>query len=137
MQVVQQNGHLQLLEEALAKRTPPAGKTSFLIYRHNRYIIVPVEKIAFFSVKHQSTVMVCFDRKEYVVNYSLDHIQGLLTEKQFFRVNRQYLINFRAIKDVEHYFARKLLVNPTISVSDKLLVPKEKASVFLYWLDNR
>jgi DNA-binding LytR/AlgR family response regulator len=60
-----------------------------------------------------------------------------LPEKQFFRLNRQYLINFHAVKEVEHYFARKLLVNPVIPIKDKLLVSKEKVSGFLHWLDDR
>jgi DNA-binding LytR/AlgR family response regulator len=133
MKLTQQHGE-SYSNDALGKRP---GKTSFLVSRQNKYISVPVENIAFFYVKNESSTIVCFDRQEYFVNYSLDHIQELLEESQFFRLNRQYLISFHAIKDVEHYFARKLLVNPTIPVPDKLLVPKEKVSVFLSWLDDR
>jgi len=79
----------------------------------------------------------CFDKQEYFVNYSLDQVQNLLSEKQFFRLNRQYLINFNAIKEVEHYFARKLLVNSVIPMKSKLIISKEKVSDFLSWLDNR
>lgn len=82
-------------------------------------------------------MIVCFDKQEFFVNYSLDQIQQSLPGLQFFRLNRQCLINFTAIKEVEHYFARKLLVNPVIPVKDKLLVSKEKVSQFLEWLDNR
>jgi len=133
MKLTQQHGG-SYSEDALEKRP---NKTSFLVFKQNKYITVPVENIAFFYVQHESSAIVCFDRREYFVNYSLDHIQELLADSQFFRLNRQYLINFQAIKDVEHYFARKLLVNPTIPIPDKLLVPKEKVSVFLNWLDNR
>jgi DNA-binding LytR/AlgR family response regulator len=79
----------------------------------------------------------CFDKQEYFSNYSLEQIQNLLPEKQFYRLNRQYLINFNAVKEVEHYFARKLLVNPVIAINDRLIVSKEKVSEFLHWLDNR
>jgi len=120
-----------------AKKSDQAFKTSFLVFKHNKYFIVPVDNIAYFSIRHELAMITCFDREEYFVKYSLDQIQNLLAEKQFYRLNRQYLINFLAIKDVEHYFARKLLVNPTISISEKLLVAKEKASEFLSWLDNR
>lgn len=82
-------------------------------------------------------MIVCFDHQEYFVNYSLDQIQQLLPGIQFFRLNRQCLINFNAIKEVEHYFARKLLVNSVIPIKDKLLVSKEKVVEFLHWLDNR
>ena len=115
----------------------PPGKTSFLVFKHNKYFTVSTVNIAFFYVKYESSIIVCFDRQEYFVNQSLEHIQNLLNEKQFFRLNRQYLINFNAIKEVEHYFARKLLVNIAVPVTDKLLVPNEKVRNFLNWLENR
>ena len=82
------------------------GKESFLVFRHNKYSTVPTESIAFFYVKYEMTVIVTFDKQEYSVNYSLEQIQSLLSEQQFYRLNRQYLINFSTIKEVEHYFAR-------------------------------
>jgi len=123
--------------DALAKTPTQLCKTSFLVFKQNKYLNVPVNNIAFFSIKYDSSTIICFDRQEYFVKYSLDQIQNFLAEKQFYRLNRQYLINFEAIKDVEHYFARKLLVNPVIPVDQKLLVPKEKVTEFLGWLDKR
>ncbi len=125
------------LDNLLTKLAASSGKTSFLVFKHNKYITVPTENIAFFYVKYESSIIVCFDRQEYSVNYSLEHIQNLVTDKQFFRLNRQYLINFHAVKEVEHYFARKLLVKLTIPSTEKLLVSKEKVTSFLRWLENR
>ena len=113
------------------------GKSSFLVFKHNKYFIVPTENIAFFYVKYETSTIVCFDRLEYFLNYSFENIQALLNNKQFFRLNRQYLVNFHEVKEVEHYFARKLLVNLIVPAQDKLLVSKEKLSGFLHWLDNR
>jgi two-component system, LytTR family, response regulator LytT len=113
------------------------GKSSFLVFKHNKYFIVPTENIAFFYVRHETSTMVCFDRQEYFLNFSLENIQTLLNVRQFFRLNRQYLVSFNAVKEVEHYFARKLLVNLTVPTPDKLVVSKEKLSGFLHWLDNR
>jgi two-component system response regulator LytT len=133
MQILKPDDQMYMYD-ASAKQ---AGKTSFLVFKNNKYFSVSIEKIAFFSVKYASSVIVCFDGQEYFIKYSLDNIQSLLMDKQFFRLNRKYLINFLAIRDVEHYFARKLLVNPTVAIPDKLLVTKEKAISFLNWLDNR
>ncbi len=76
-------------------------------------------------------------RKEYLINYSLEQLQHLLPEHQFYRLNRQYLVNFNAVREVAHYFARKLVVTLAIPVTEKLIVSKEKASAFLHWLENR
>jgi two-component system, LytTR family, response regulator LytT len=113
------------------------GKTSFLVFRYNKYITVPTRNIAFFYVKYDSSTIVGFDRQEHFVTYSLERIQRLVSEKQFFRVNRQFLINFDAIKEVEHYFARKLLVHLAVPVADKILVSRERVGLFLKWLEDR
>jgi DNA-binding LytR/AlgR family response regulator len=121
----------------VTKPVSEPGKKSFLVYKHNKYLTIPTETIAYFHIKFDSPVIVCFDRQEYSVNHSLEQIQQRLSELQFFRLNRQYLVNFKAIKEVEHYFARKLLVKLVIPAAEKLLVSKEKATSFLRWLENR
>ena len=115
----------------------PLGKRSFLVFKHNKYFTVSTKDIAFFFIRHECTIIVCADRQEFIVNQSLEQIQSLVNERQFFRVNRQYLINFTSVKEVEHYFARKLLVNLFTPVQERLLVPKEKATQFLQWLEDR
>jgi len=112
-------------------------KRSFLVYRRNKYLTVPTDTIAFFCIKFDSTLIVNFDRQEYAVNYSLDQIQQMVPGWQFYRLNRQHLVNFSAIKEIEHFFARKLLVKLKIQVAEQLLVSKEKANQFLRWLENR
>ena len=125
------------LDELIANLGTHAGKKNFLVFKHNKYINIPTENIAFFYVRYESSVIMCFDKQEYFAKYSLEQIQNLLPAKQFFRLNRQYLVSFNAVKEVEHYRARKLLINPVIPPRDQLLVPKRKVSEFLHWLDNR
>lgn len=124
-------------ENLLPQVAPLTNKTSFLVHKQNKYRIVPVVSIAFFFVKFESSMIMCFDGQQYFISQSLEQIQQLVTDKQFYRLNRQYLINVAAIKEAEHYFARKLKVQLTIPVSDILLVAKEKVTSFLGWLDNR
>jgi two-component system, LytTR family, response regulator LytT len=128
---------MENLDELLVKLAARAGKRSFLVFKQNKYITVATENIAFFYIKYDSPLIVCFDHQEYSVNHSLEQIQNSLPPGMFFRLNRQYLINFHAIKEVEHYFARKLLVKLSVPAAEKLLIPKEKATCFLEWLDQR
>lgn len=132
-----QQNTLPQLGDLLTKIAPPAGKKNFLVFRQNKYVNIPTDTIAFFYIKHETSVIRCFDHQEYMLNQSLDQIHSMLSPEQFFRLNRQYLVNFSAIKEVEHYFARKLLVNLVVPTPDKLLVNKEKVQIFLSWLENR
>lgn len=114
-----------------------SGKTGFLVYKNNKYTSVSTENIAFFYIHLQSTMIMTFDKQQYSITQSLDEVFKDLSSKQFFRINRQYLISFKAVKEVEHYFSRKLLVHLTIPTSERLLIGKDKTSAFLHWLENR
>ncbi|PTR01397.1 LytTR family two component transcriptional regulator [Mucilaginibacter yixingensis] len=115
----------------------PAGKTSFLVFKNQKYTTVHTDNIAFFYIRNEGTSIMGFDGQEYAISQSLDQITAAVSSKQFFRVNRQYLVNFKAIKEVEHYFLRKLYVKLIIETPDKLLINKEKSSAFLSWMEDR
>lgn len=112
-------------------------KTSFLVFKHQKYTTVKTNDIAFFFIRNETVSMMCFDEQEYSLNQSLDQIMNSVSSSQFFRVNRKYLINFKAIKEVEHYFLRKLFVRLLMDTPDKLLINKEKTNVFLSWMGDR
>ncbi|BAV07291.1 two component transcriptional regulator, LytTR family [Filimonas lacunae] len=127
-------------ESLLSKLSPPAasgGKTSFLIFQQQKYKTVNVKDIAFFYIKHNASWIMCFDKQEYPITQSLDQITSAVSAQQFYRINRQFLVNFKAIKEVEPYFLRKLYVRLVIETPEKLLVNKEKANSFLSWMENR
>ena len=132
----QQNTQLKL-DELLRAIGLDGGKKSFLISQNNKYITVPTDQIAFIYIKFTSPFIRTFEGEEYYISQSLDQVQNQLSAKQFFRLNRQYLINFSAIKEVEHYSNRKLLVRLVVSGPVELLIGKEKSTAFLQWLENR
>ncbi|RZJ23659.1 MAG: response regulator transcription factor [Acinetobacter sp.] len=113
------------------------GKKSFLVFKHQKYSTIQTEQIAFIYIRNDSASIMTFKQEDYALDQSLDQLQALLSAKQFFRLNRQYLINFSAVKEVEHYFGRKLFVKLTIPSPEQLLIGKEKTSSFLNWLENR
>ena len=125
------------LSELLNRMSPQADKTSFLVFKHQKYTTVQTAQIAFFYIKNETSMIMCFDGQEFSLTQSLDQIASSVSQKQFFRVNRQYLVNFSAIKEIEHYFMRKLYVKLVIETPEQLLINKEKAGAFLGWMENR
>ncbi|WP_336828534.1 LytTR family DNA-binding domain-containing protein [Sphingobacterium multivorum] len=112
-------------------------KTSFLVFKNNKYLTVKTDDIAYIYINYTSPSLVTFKGEQYDMNQSLDHLGSILSDKQFFRLNRQYLINFSAVKEVEHYFGRKLFVKLTVPTEEKLLIGKDKTAMFLNWLEDR
>lgn len=127
-------GNLEVLISRIGEND---GKKSFLVFKNNKYVIVPTENIAFFYIRDEVPTIGTFAQDEFSISQSLDEVYNLLSPKQFFRLNRQYLINFKSVLEVEHYFARKLFVKLVVPTPDKLLVGKDKVTAFLSWLENR
>ncbi|MCX2480278.1 LytTR family DNA-binding domain-containing protein [Pedobacter sp. MC2016-15] len=125
------------LGDLLAKLGTSPAKTSFLVFKNQKYATVQITDIAFFYIRNDSTSIMCFDQQEFSLTQSLDQVAASVSSQQFFRVNRQYLVNFKAIKEVEHYFLRKLYVKLSIETPEKLLINKEKSHSFLRWMEER
>lgn len=123
--------------DLVARLTLPVGKSNFLVFQQQKYINIGTESIAYFYVQHNATCIMDFEQKEYVISQSLDQVAAQVSGQQFFRVNRQYLVNFKAIKQIEPFFMRKLYVKLLFDTKEKILVNKEKAPKLLAWMENR
>lgn len=126
--------------EALLKninQPQPTSKSSFLVFKNQKYTTILTENIAYFYIHNEITHLVTFDKEQFQLTQSLGQVAEQVSDKQFFRVNRQYLVNFKAIKEMEHYFQRKILVKLIIETPEKLLINKEKTHSFFTWLEDR
>jgi len=55
---------------------------------------------------------VTFQKQRYVMNQNMDSLEGQVESEQFFRVNRQYIVARKAIKEAVHFFNGRLKLNP-------------------------
>jgi two-component system, LytTR family, response regulator LytT len=120
---------LQLLKQELH-----APKTSALIVQQGDKIIpMATENMALFYIENELLKALDFQQKSHVINYKLEALEKMLGN-DFFRANRQFLVNRLAIKDASHYFNRKILLNLNVDFPEQILVGKLKVSAFLAWL---
>lgn len=110
-------------------------QSSILVYQKDKIIPVNSANIALFYTENDSVKVICFDGKQYTANSTLEELEKNMGT-EFFRANRQYIINRNAIIDVSQYFGRKLYVNLKLNHKEKVLISKEKSSTFLNWLSQ-
>jgi two-component system, LytTR family, response regulator LytT len=110
---------------------------SVLVYFKEKILPIKLSDIAYFYLDNNITHLVTSNREMHCINKSLEDLEKVTTSV-FYRVNRKYLVNRNAIKDVSQYFNRKLLVNLTIpsGTSEPVTVSKEKVAHFLNWLSG-
>jgi len=101
----------------------------------NKIIPVKISEIAFFSIEHKTTLLVTLQNQKFSINYTLDELEEICGV-DFFRANRQYLINKAGVKEVVHYSLRKLFVMLCVETKDEVVINKVKATGFLNWLKS-
>lgn len=114
----------------------PRYKTSFLIPFKNKMIPLPVDAIACIYVKQERTCIVTAD-EELLINRTLDQLQAELDPSLFYRVNRQYIVSFRYIREIEQLSGRKIGIILTVSYDEPIVVSKDAASGFKAWMEGR
>jgi len=75
------------------------------------------------------------DGKSYIVDFTLEQLQDQLDPKQFFRVNRQFIVQRKAILEVNFYFNGRLLIKASPEAAEKMLVSKARAPEFKSWMN--
>jgi DNA-binding LytR/AlgR family response regulator len=135
--IKQKNTEIDYSEiSSIIKNAEPDYRKRFLIQSNEDFFQLPVEKIAYFHSMEKITFAVTFDMRKYPVSFSLENLKEQLDPEQFFKVNRQFIININAIKKIQSYFQGKLVINTQPAHSEEIIVGKDKAASFKRWLDR-
>ena len=66
----------------------------------------------------------------YILNYSLTSLESDLNPEQFFRVNRTFIINISAIKDIISYTNSRLKLVLNSYTDSEIIVSRERVKEF-------
>ncbi len=100
------------------------------------FVKLDVSEIAFFHSSQKVTTAATFNRKNYVIDITLDKLQDQLDPDMFFRANRQFILNIDSITKVEKWFNGKLIVKTQLAAEEKIIVSRERARQFKEWIDR-
>ena len=117
----------------LKAQITPTKTPSIIIQQGDKIIPLDGNSIAFFFVENDYVFAYTFDQKKQILSHKLDYLEKTFTPS-FFRANRQFLINRKAVKDAAYYFNRKLVANLTVPFSEKIIIGKLKTTAFIEWL---
>ena len=124
-----------LIEELLARVQPKEYRTRFFLPYRDGYRKINVEDIAFFHSHMTITYAHLFNGEKIVVPQTLEMLEPELEPKNFFRVNRQYILHVNAIEKVHNFFNGKLKLHIKNCTDPDVIVSRTKAPLFKMWLD--
>ncbi|MBN9481708.1 MAG: DNA-binding response regulator [Bacteroidetes bacterium 43-93] len=121
-------------EQATAATTQPEYKKRFVIRFGEHIKTLAAEEIAYCYSENKATLARTFEGRTYPMDHNLDALQDMLDPSQFFRINRQYLINLKAIEEMKTYTKARVIVTLKPAVKDAPVVSSERAADFKQWL---
>jgi DNA-binding LytR/AlgR family response regulator len=107
--------------------------SQFSVTFQDKTMLINVSEIAFFNLENGILYICLFTGSRYIINMTLEQLEKKLNPQQFFRANRQFIINADAITAVKNAENRKLSLITNPETNGHIIISKAKAPVFLKW----
>ena len=109
-----------------------------IIIRYGEIIkTVEIADIAYFYTEQKINFLYTFKNQRFSLDHNLDELENILNPKEYFRINRQFIVNIKAIdKMVTVSKSRvKITLNPPCEI--ETIVSTERSSYFKDWLTGQ
>lgn len=106
-----------------------------LIRFSNSFKLVDMSDVSYFYTKDKITFLVLRSNgKRFPADYPLDKLETMLDPEFFFRINRQFIINIAAIREMHPYSKSRVRVDLDPPSDLETVVSTERSSEFKRWL---
>ena len=118
------------------KSAPASYKQSFLVHFRDKMTPLAAGDIAWFYTSNELVHATTFDKKKYLIDFTLEQLQEQLDPRQYFRANRQFIIHRKAVQEIEWYFNGRLIVKTPEEPEEKIIISKARAPEFKTWMNT-
>jgi len=111
-------------------------KERFLVSKAGVLLPIKVDDVAYFYTEDKTINLVTKTKERFFISSSLDELEVILNPSNFYRVNRQYIVNANAIVKIENYFNGKLVIQLNPTAPHEVVVSRARATSFKNWMDS-
>ncbi|MEZ5084482.1 MAG: LytTR family DNA-binding domain-containing protein [Bacteroidales bacterium] len=106
----------------------------FMVRYGQKIKVIETENIAYFYTISGNNFFKTFENDEYPSDFSLDKLEEMLDPDIFYRINRQFIINIKAIGEMYAYSKSrvKIELNPPCEI--ETIASTERSGDFKKWL---
>ena len=109
-------------------------KERFSVKVGNQIKVISIDEVECFYSENKGTYLHTLDNRDYLVDSSLEIVESELKPKDFFRINRKFIVPLKAIKEIQmHTNSRLKLILPTCR-TDEIIVARERVNEFKDWI---
>jgi DNA-binding LytR/AlgR family response regulator len=111
-------------------------KNRFIVKMGDSISSIKSEEIHHFICEDRVILLSTNNGKKYIIDYTLEQLESLVSSDMFFRINRNVLINIDSIQKVNSHFNSRLKVTCEQLQDDNCIVSRERVTEFKKWLDK-
>ena len=131
---VDEDEYLSRISAMMANFEAPSYKKRFLIRENNKLKLVDIADISCFYSDEGQTHLVDKSGKDYVIDYTLERLEELLSPELFYRINRKVTLSIDEIHSVEDYFNNRLKIRMNSRTTMDMVVSRNRVKDFKSWL---
>ena len=124
--------NIELAVQMLTKRS----KSRFVIKVGEHLKTIEVDNVLYFFSQDKTTFCHTMDKRDYILDYTLDQLEEMLDKRSFFRINRKCIICPKAFQDIISYTNSRLRLVLKDSDDQDVIVARERVQEFKDWLDQ-
>lgn len=126
----------EALLEAIKPRARQDFQKRFMVNSADKIRSIPVEDVAYFFGQQKFVFLITHDNRRFIVDFTLGKLETLLDPDHFFRINRQFIIGFKAINQMVAYSKSRVKIDLDPTSDIDAIVSIEKTRHFKTWLNR-
>lgn len=112
-----------------------SGKNRIIARKGTEFIALPLDDVAYFYTEHKIVFARDFSGRQLIVDKNLAELEALVDKTKFFRLNRKYLAQLKAIDRFKPDNGKiRIFIQP--EMKEEIHVSKETAPEFRAWMEG-
>ena len=124
------------VQQAVSTLKSREYKNRFMVKLGEHIRSITTDQIAVFYADGRDVYLVTTQPRKFIIDYTLEALEDILNPSTFFRLNRTFILNINAIKDVLVYSNSRLKITLQQEFDKEIIVSREKVSEFKEWFDG-
>jgi len=120
----------------IARQREEQQRRVFLVPQRDKIIPLRCEQVAFFYTTDERVRATDYDGVSLPMDRSLDKLMKVLSERDFFRANRQFIVARGAVADINVWFGNRLSLGLKVKTPERIVISKDRVAEFKRWMSD-
>jgi DNA-binding LytR/AlgR family response regulator len=108
----------------------------FIVRYAQKIKSIKTNEIAYFYANNENVFLCTKGNNNYPVDYSLDKLGNMINPKDFFRINRQFIVNISSIEKMYSLSKSRIKIELNPKPDTEIIVSYSRMSDFKKWLNQ-